>query len=169
MKFYCGIDIGKQGAIVVISETGISKYRMPLINKILDIHELSNILSKLNSSGGELIVGIENLKGIFGAGKSSTFTLGHIAGATEALLIAFNISFIKIQAKEWQKMCFEGIPEMKKQSSTKKTEVRDTKSMALLAQKRLYPTFVPMMGKQRTPDDGIIDALLIAHYLKTKH
>ena len=46
----------------------------------------------------------------------------------------------------------------------------DTKCMALLSQKRLYPSFNPLATERsKKPHEGIIDALCISHYLKNHY
>ena len=73
------------------------------------------------------------------------------------------LPYYKFQPKEWQKFCFTGIPIQKKQISNG----NDTKLMAKHAVNRLYPD-VDLRASDRCKNfhSGIVDALLIAHYLK---
>lgn len=175
LKTYIGVDAGKFGGIVTISTNGsITKKVMPLIGDQLDVLELSKYFSSIKESSDQVFAGIEDLKAIFGSAAGATFTFGFVCGATEALLIAHGIPFVKIQSKVWQKEEFIGIPEIRRPSSTNAKGVLkqgslETKKMALLAQKRLFPDFDPTpTERSKKAHDGIVDGLLIAHYI-SKH
>ena len=91
--------------------------------------------------------------------------MGHQSGAVEMMAIALRIPYTKIPAKQWQKEMFTGVEEI---TITGKTS-RDTKAMALVAAKRLFPgrdfTFTERSTK---PHDGYVDALLMSEYGKRK-
>lgn len=166
-KYYVGIDIGNEGAIVVQNsvDNTVEIHVMPLIGKQLDLHELYNILRYYEGKDCHVI--FEDLHAIFGASAGSTFNFGGSAMAIEMCVIATGLPFTKIKAVVWQKEMFVGVKEILKPSSTKKTMKRDTKSMALLAAKRLFPN-TPLTKSKRSvkPHDGIVDALLMAEYAK---
>ena len=61
---------------------------------------------------------------------------------------------------------FMGISEITRKSASGKTDVRDTKAMALLAVKQLLPKQQLTFGKQSKPHDGLVDALLLREYAK---
>jgi hypothetical protein len=92
--------------------------------------------------------------------------MGHQAGSVEMACIALSIPFIKVPPKQWQKEMFVGVAEIKK--SGKKT--RDTKAMALIAAKRLFPKLKLTFGSvAKVPHDGLVDALLMSQYGITKY
>jgi len=80
--------------------------------------------------------------------------------------IALSIPYMKVPPKTWQKELFIGIPEISKSNNkTKSGESRDTKAMALMAAKQLYPTVdIPIAVGTKKEHDGAVDALLICDY-----
>jgi hypothetical protein len=166
-----GIDIGKNGAIIVqdLITGEITKHIMPLLGNEIDVKSLYDIL--LPYKDKKCMCGIEDLHAIFGSSAKSTYSFGFIAGATEAIIISLGIPYAKIQAKVWQKEAFRGIKEIRKNSTLNKNGVEvkgklDTKAMALLASKRLYPKFDSTPSERsKKAHDGIVDALLISDYI----
>lgn len=173
IRYNIGIDLGKGGAIVVIDNktNEIEKVIMPLIKgtKELDVAEIINILKIFDPK--ESFVSFEDVRAIFGAMAGATFTFGFVAGATEAAVISLGFQFRKVNPKVWQKLAFAGVPEIRKPDTKDKNGKVikgrvDTKAMALLASKRLFPDFDGRATERsRNAHDGIIDALLIAWYI----
>jgi hypothetical protein len=173
MKVFIGIDVGKQGGIVLMSENGtIETFKTPLVANEIDLNEIKSMIESFS----DVIVGIENVANIFGSSSKSNFQFGRALGLVEGLVTGIGLPFVKVHAKVWQKLAFEGIPVVHKQGKVKinkktgvaeETKKVDTKAMALLAAKRLYPK-VNLLATERSkiPHDGIVDSLLIAHYLK---
>lgn len=162
--FNIGIDIGKKGAIVILARQpwtyATESIPMPLIADKLDYHKLFEILSHYKGTDCHVI--FEKLGVIFGTGKSTAFSMGHQSGAVEMACIALNLPYTKVPAKQWQKEMFQGVEEITKPGKSS----RDTKAMALIAAKRLYPDYRLTIGKSTTPHDGVVDALLMADYCK---
>lgn len=171
MRYSIGIDIGKSGAIVIqdLLENEIVKFTMPTIGKELDVHQLHEILKPFK--GEDCMVAFEDLKAIFGVAAGATFTFGFVAGCTEAIVVALGLPYRKVNSKVWQKEAFAGIPEIRKPSKINKNgkEVRgglETKQMALIASKRLYPQFDSRpTERSKNAHDGIVDALLISWWI----
>jgi hypothetical protein len=168
-RFYIGIDIGKLGAIHIIENDKdgggkTTSYKMPMIGDEIDYQKLHEILEPFE--GGNGIVVFEKLGQIFNTSKAVAFSMGYQAGAVEMCCIARSIPYIKISAKEWQKEMFTGVDNMVKKSKLSKSgESRDTKGMALIAVKRLFPGLKLTFGDKATkPHDGLIDAILMAEY-----
>lgn len=168
-KLTLGIDPGKKGAIVLLKKGKMFKqYQMPLIGgKVVDIHTLDSIFKKY----GERIehAWIEKVAAMPRQGVVSMFSFGVDYGILQGLLAGNRIPFTLIRPQEWQREMFKGVSVIKKtkkkqgKNKTKKNvKVLDNKSMALIAAKRLFPdqTFIPK-GK-RVPQDGLVDASLIA-------
>lgn len=155
-----GIDIGKHGAIVIDNSGVITTHKMPLIGTELDYKALNDILEPFE--GGNVMVVFEKIVPYI-QNKSTAFSLGHQAGAIEMLCVAHCIPYTKLPPRNWQKEMFAGVGEMNKGDGS-----RDTKSMALMAIKRLMPNLQLTFGKATVPHDGLVDAALMAAYAKRK-
>jgi hypothetical protein len=166
-KIYVGIDIGKEGAIAFIHPDGsIETLKMPKIKSEIDYNELSRIINWRNDNI-QMHVVFEKLGVIFGSSKITAFSMGNQSGAIEMICICKGIPYTKVRAVDWQKAMFKGIEEITKKSSTGKKQVRDTKAMALLAIKRIFPNLKLSFGERSVkPHDGLIDAVLMAEYAR---
>lgn len=163
-KLIVGIDPGKEGGIAILTLTGVESVRpMPLIGDEIDGAELRSII--LTYPTDSIIVGIEKVGARPGQGSVSTFTFGHGCGIIEGVVQALAWPYVKVMPKTWQKVAFEGISPITKIEKGKTKN--DPKKMALVAASRLYPD-VNLLASERckVPHSGIVDALLIAHYLK---
>lgn len=168
-RLYIGIDPGKNGFITIYYDGRFEFKSIPLIGKEYDIKELSNIIKSLEglSSISKPYCVIEGVHAIHGASATSTFEFGFGLGLLEGMIVSANIPYSKIQPKKWQKQMFEGIPEIAKPSSTGKTMKTDTKAMALMAAKRMFPDIdLRATDKCKKPHDGKVDALLMCEYCK---
>jgi len=163
-SFTIGIDIGKKGYICINDNGHYTFHRMPLIKNELDYSKIHKILEPYE--GGNGLVTFEKLGVIFGSSKAVAFSMGYQAGAIEMACIALSIPYMKVPPKTWQKELFIGIPEISKSNNkTKSGESRDTKAMALMAAKQLYPTVdIPIAVGTKKEHDGAVDALLICDY-----
>lgn len=177
MKTRIGIDPGKTGSVVIQEENAaIVCHKMPLIQSEYDIHKLKEIFTpySFDPEGMDLKVVLEDVHAIFGSAAGSTFQFGFGLGLIEGILATYEIPYVKVAPKEWQKLCFQGVPEMRKPATDKqklagKKGSIDTKAMALLAAKRLYPSLKLTFGDRATkPHEGLVDALLMSHYCITK-
>jgi hypothetical protein len=168
-RFHIGIDIGKEGSIVIQDhkEGKIETHRMPKVGKEIDYQGLYNLLEPYEAGNGILVFEKVVPYGV----KSAMFSLGYQSGALEMACIALCIPYVKVPPQTWQKEMFTGVEEMKKSSSTTKSgQSRDTKSMAKIAAMRLFPTVRLTYGDRATkPHDGLIDALLMSEYAKRKY
>jgi len=171
LRFTIGIDIGKQGAIVIRENNKPDiMVKMPMIKTELDYHALHKLLEPYE--GGNGMVVFEKLGVIFGSSKQVAFSMGHQSGAVEMACVALSIPFTKVTAKEWQKEMFTGVDEITKppsKMSKSNKSTRDTKAMALVAAKRLFPDVKLTLGERATiPHDGLVDALLMSEYARRK-
>lgn len=170
-RFHIGIDIGKLGSIAIQENNKpITFCKMPMVKTELDYLELYNLLAPYEGGNGMIV--FERLGVIFGSSKQTAFSMGHQAGAVEMACTALAIPFTKVPAKEWQKEMFTGVNEITKPAkSTSKTgkPIRDTKAMALVASKRLFPNVKLTFGEKATvPHNGLVDALLMSEYSKRR-
>lgn len=173
-KYYIGIDIGKNGAIVVIGPTGVvSTSIMPMIGKgkgsEIDKKALRDFF--WSYADEKTVVVIEDVHSIFGVSAGSNFQFGRALGIIEGLVEVLQLPYYKVSPKTWQGTCFEGVPVIEKPGTKAKgRNSYDTKAMALIAAQRLYPKLdLRKSQKAEKPHDGIVDALLMAHYAKLKY
>lgn len=165
MKTYIGIDIGLKGALAVIDPDGVvTTYPMPVVKDQLDLRGLLDImdLTIINQSSKDMSVVFEKLGVIFGTSKATAFSMGLQLGAMEMLCVSQMVSYTKVPAKQWQKDMFMGVDEIKNAKGK-----RDTKAMALVAVKRLFPNLKLTFGERATkPHDGLVDAVLMAEWAR---
>lgn len=169
-KIWVGIDPGKKGAIAFIDEfNDIEIHTMPTIankEKEYDLQELRAVLLKYSTRITHLA--IEDVHSIFGASAAGNFDFGMGVGMIRMAAAMAQIPFTLVQPKAWQKQMFEGVSVIKKPG--KREEGRgslDTKAMALIAIQRLYPKLdLRKSSRAEKPHDGIVDALLLANYVK---
>ena len=166
MRKYIGIDIGKQGAYYILGEDGseIDRGPIPMIKKEIDWHAWNVLMEPYDMFNGMVV--FEKIGVIFGSSKKTAFSMGYQAGAIEMCCIANNLIYTMVPPKKWQAAMFEGQTKIYKTGS--KTKI-DTKAMALVAAKRLFPkTNLLMTDKSSVPHDGLVDALLMAEYARRK-
>lgn len=174
-KIYVGIDVGKNGGIAVLYPEGeVSVQATPTVGpttaKEIDKQAIKKFFHSLVDNGVEIVVVVEDVHSIFGTSAKSNFQFGRSLGIIEGIVEALELSYYKITPKVWQALCFQGVPEIRKPSKTAKGRgTLETKPMALIAAQRLYPQVdLRKSNKAEKPHDGIVDALLMAHYAKLK-
>lgn len=175
MKYICGIDSGKQGAFVIIEVNGssvevVAKYVMPLSDKDLDLDSLRNLICHIKDYQPITFV-LEQLQPIFGAGKSSMWSMCNTYSIIHGMLHALKVNYVLIKAKAWQKIVHLSEDTVFKPG---KKKVKDPKLTSLKSAERLFPNEDLRYGDnekdkgRRTKEHGgIADALLIA-YSQTK-
>lgn len=171
LRYSIGIDIGANGGIVIqdIENNDIETFVIPKIGNQIDTHSISEILKPFLLE--KSMVAFEDLNAIHRASAGATFKFGFNAGVIEGIVIALGLPYRKVHAKVWQKEAFAGIKEIRKPSTINKKGVEvkgklDTKAMALISAKRLYPNLSLTATKRSKKDhDGIVDALLISWWV----
>lgn len=165
---YVGIDIGKQGAITCLDAFGniVFQKRTPLIGAEYDIKTLIVILSNphIKHVCFEVLAPQH-----FKSSSKAMFGLGFGYGLFQGICTALNVPFTSVRAVDWQKEMFQGVPIQRiKTTQNKKGEKNDTKAMALMAAKRLFPNddFKGTSDKRASNHDGVVDATLIAEYCR---
>lgn len=162
-RYWIGIDIGKNGAIAIQNsdDDSIVVHKIPMISTELDYHGLCKLLTFYSLKNTHVV--FEDLHAIFNSSAGATFSFGAISGATEMSVVAMDIPFTKVKAKVWQAVMFEGVTKIQKQGK----KSTDTKAMALIAAKRLFPKQSFLRSEKCSkPDDGIVDAILMSEYCK---
>jgi len=164
-----GIDPGKHGGIVALSEDGkgVQTYCIPKIKDEIDVWGIQEIFFTLFNSDKEIVV-IEQVHAIYGSSAAATFSFGFICGLLEGIVVGNNFRYIKVKPKDWQKIMFEGIEPIYKPSKKKGRGTLETKKMAEIAYKKLFPQVdlyrTDNGNKSKKVHDGLVDALLIAEY-----
>lgn len=168
-KIYIGIDIGKDGGIASIHPDGsIMTFRIPLIKDQIDTKGLGELIQTYSEFGiDHIIFALEDVHSIFGTSAKSNFQFGRAAGLIEGYVTALKASHLFVAPKVWQAISLIGVPKVYEVG--KEGKKIDTKAMALIAAQRLFPKADLVAGataRSKKPHNGIVDALLIAHYLK---
>lgn len=159
-SLYVGIDIGKQGAIVGIDENKriLLKHVMPIVGNEYDLNSLIDIIRDLKLYEGEYIpyVGIERPLGLGGNAATATLTMGMGFGYLVGILHSFGISYTKIPPNVWTKEIHKGLNKTLKAKERSKIIVQ-----------QLFPLVdLRNTPKCKNPHEGLIDALLIAEYVR---
>ena len=177
---FCGIDPGMTGAMAAVDENGrhLCHNVIPVLGGKLDARKLINWLYAAPGFTGQtkddLFVTIEDVHAVFNSSAKSTFNFGFVCGGIQAVVQTLLIPYALVQPKIWQKSMWQGVPELRKPSTTsvntkgksvtRKGSIR-TKEMSLVAISRLYPEVSVLKTPNCTiPHDGIVDAILIAEY-----
>lgn len=151
-----GIDPGKAGAIVHMWDNG-------------EIHELCKMPEEpreiaylLHKFRANAVVYLEKAQVMtFGGARKQgvvgMFNYGHHNGMIEGMLIALSIPYVLVAPQSWTRLMHEG------------TTGDDPKARSLQAAQRLFP-HVNLLRSERCkkPDEGFVDALLIAEYGRRK-
>ena len=176
MSLYIGVDIGIKGAVAIIEDDKVLDIVKPQYDeismtgknknkKILNIKQfkfdlLQAIGPKYNPK--DTFVGLELFfVSPFAKNRQAALSGGINYGRTWAVLelITDNIKIIAPQT--WQSYVFKNnFPRLGLEASG------DTKADSLLLAGKLYGEENLKFKKSRVAQDGIADALLIAHYLK---
>ncbi len=163
-KNFVGVDPGSDGSIVCLKADGTLECNtMPHIGKEVDLQALYEIFEKY--ADGETFFGLEDVKPFPGASAVSMGKMLWIKGVKQGIITSLKVPYEMIHSKTWQSAVLQGIPQLKKSNGK-----NDTKGMALLGAKRLFPneSFLAT-PRSKVPHDGLVDGALIAYYLKMKH
>ena len=144
---FVGIDPGLTGGIAIINEQQIEVY--PYTPE-----KLINICKNFVNSNSSVLVAVEKVHAMPKQGVSSTFNFGMGFGRILGILEALNISYELVTPQSWKR--YIGVTH-NKQTSIKKAQF-------LYPDVSLLPT-----PRCRVPNDGMAEALLIAHYAKSMY
>lgn len=171
MKHYLGIDVGKNGGFVLIDEKGklLDKRVNPISNGQIDFKGTWEIFRDYYFQYSNLVVIVEKLHAIFQVPPTTNFILGTQYGMVIAYCNGFDLPYHLVSPIKWQKAMFESTsPIYKKDQFTKKGKKKlDTKAMAALSVKKLFPKADFRKSTRCTKvHDGIVDAALLAEYAR---
>ena len=170
-KIWVGVDPGKKGGIVAISDNGIvGKWVMPLLGDDIDAQGIWDILAELKTKHDITLV-LEEVHSLFGMSASTNFSMGHTLGIILGIIVTSKIKLIRIAPKTWQKevwntsdMEYKPIKEGQKKASV------DTKLTSMKAAHRLFPTAdFRATTRSKNDHDGITDSVCLAEYARRKN
>jgi crossover junction endodeoxyribonuclease RuvC len=141
----CGIDCGKQGAIVFLKGQEVIMHKMPE-----DYLALARIISEAGTK--DISVFVEKAQCMPQNGAVGMFNYGVGFGVILGILTALKIPYTLVPPKTWTKEMHLG------------TKGSEPKEKSLEAARRLYPEVNLIRERCRKPDEGYVDALLIAAY-----
>lgn len=154
-----GIDPGVHGGIAILKLPKLNVYPMPIIgDKEYDMQRIKTLLWFARMLEGKsthtAVCYIERQHCMPGEGLPRTFKTGFGFGMLQGILTGLEIPFVVVNAKEWQKEIFKGLP-----------KDQDTKVSSALVAQRLFPkTEFRATERSRTIADGMTDATCIAEY-----
>ena len=147
--YYFGIDPGSKGAIAIIDVTFINLYPMP--DNALDLAKILKLATLSRSH-----VFVEKAQAMSRerkGGATGMFTYGTGYGIILGILAALELPHTLVHPKTWCKAMHAG------------TRAGMPKQRSLEAARRLFPTVeLKRTTRCSKPDEGFIDALLIAEY-----
>lgn len=157
MKWWGGIDPGKMGAIVFISDAELPiVHTVPLIKaaKGRPLYDLGRLYRILDDMVDEVFVVLEQVGAMPAklGGVSANYERGYAQGMYQAMLCALQVPFETVLPKTWQRVMHQGTPGT------------DLKQKSILAARRLFPGVSLVAPGTRKDHDGIADALLLAEY-----
>lgn len=167
INFIIGIDPGKHGAIVCLNKfNDLNDFKfIPKIGTDIDVSALVDIFKSIST---DCMICIEDVHALYGSSSGATFDFGYTCGLLEGMITSFKLPYVFIKSKEWQKEMFQGVDPIYKPSKKKGKGTLETKKMAEVAVKRLYPQldlYITEKGNiSKNIHDGYMDALLIAGY-----
>ena len=172
-KLFVGIDPGKEGFITLIEEGVepnfiVMPYHRVESKTVFNYAGFKDIFDelKIHYEGYEIIVAIEEVGGRGGWSATNNFNFGFIAGMQEQLFILLGAEIIKVRPQKWQAYMRQGYPDLKKSSSTGKTQVRDPKAVAEMIVEKEWPEIdFRKTTRAKKNDDNKIDSFLIVQYL----
>lgn len=164
-KIFVAIDPGKDGGIACLtSEGSLTLHKIPLVGTEVDLVSLKEIL-KGYSENSNCIFAVEDVKPFPGVSAMSMGKLMELKGIKVGIIVGLEVPYALVAPKTWQSVAWQGIPIQKKNNGS-----NDTKATSLLAAKRLFPKELFLATERsKVPHDGLVDAALIATYLKSKY
>lgn len=165
-KIRVGIDPGKKGALVEITDGAVTKkIPTPIIDTEYDIPSMNELISAYVGEKDVMVL-LEDVHSLGGVSAAANASLMENKGVWIGLLIANKIPFTLVTPKEWQSFSWSSVDKVLKEKKTEKDRnITDTKATSLKAALNLYPN-VDLRKSERAKkgDEGIIDSLLMAHY-----
>lgn len=157
---FLGIDPGNKGGLGVVSDEGviIELHAMPTVGGKFSVHALAALLARLRKSC--TFASLEHSQAMPDQGRTSIFNYAAAFGAIEALLVANAYRYELVRPQAWQKEMHKSVDKS-----------LGPKERSLVIAQRVFSEsfhlFTP--GKCKKPQDGLIDAALLAESCRRKH
>lgn len=173
-RLYIGIDPGKTGFITFAKDGHYSFSSIPKIKGTNDVDYRELYLIFHNKIGdlifeiSDIKVAIEDVGGRGGWSATNNFNFGYIAGVLRGVISPFvlNENVIMVRPQKWQSFVRKGYPDLRKASSTGKTQIRDPKAVAKMIVEKEFPEIdFRKSTRAKKVDDNKIDSFLICQYL----
>jgi crossover junction endodeoxyribonuclease RuvC len=148
VKYYIGLDPGAHGAVAIVGSDG------ELVQYLCfqgSWKPIGNILAEYREDS---VAALEKVSSRPGQGVVSVFQFGKAVGALESLLEYLQVPFILVSPAKWQSIL----------GSFPKGE---SKLRAADYIRRRYPGI--LLTKNKKKNEGIIDALCLALFIKDNH
>ena len=147
-----GIDPGKKGGIALIGEGKISFPSSGglLYSKWYDLTDWVNAAKMLDGEAEDVVAYVELVHSMPNQGVASTFSFGKGFGEVLGWLGALKVRAELVSPQKWKRAVLAGTD-------------RD-KAAAIRFVQENYPDIDLTPGRCRVPQDGIADAVCIAHY-----
>ena len=190
MKLFVGIDPGAKGALAAIDEKNciIAGFDWPgdeiqtaaKVREFLDDHTVYNPIKE--GRPFQLYAALEYVHSRPGQGVASVFSFGANYGIWQGVLASFQIPYMIVSPKEWQKGILKKISlptsmtQLLKNAETKEEKKKAKSKIAAMRKKaikkaimtaaaRIFPA-AELYGPRGGKKDGRADALLIALWCK---
>lgn len=151
-KIICGIDPGKQGALVLMEDNKLLNFQLMPLNAACEpcFNGVRTILKDFNPDHIFLERAVA-----FGMGTTSAFNYGRGFSTLEIAILMSGKPVTYIEPAKWSREMHEGIDKNLK-----------SKQKSLLAFERLFPHLKERVPKNKNGKihEGVLDALLIAAY-----
>ena len=151
MRYYLGIDPGKQGGVGVLAEQSTPAPVMlvptPMGVKDYDIGQMRLLLATVSHK--QVFAVIERASARPGQGVVSMFEFGRGYGIWLGLLGALEVPYQIVHPATWTKTMLKGAP-------------GEGKERAYLVARKLFPKWQPKKKKEQQ----LADALLLAEYAR---
>ena len=156
-KYFIGIDVGAKGGIAILRADGsiFDTHPMPYLDKAVNGNELASTLNPFIVSNS--IIAIEHAHTMPKQGVTGAFNYGRGFGTIIGVIEALYLKYVLVRPKIWQKSMFIGTS-----SKSKPKERADA------ASRRIWPKHNFVLPRCRNKHDGMIDAALIAEWLRQK-
>lgn len=156
MKAYIGIDPGLRGGIAIIHGDIETAFAMPLCNGEIDTGGILEALGEF--VGTSVHVVIEKVHAMPKQGVSSTFTFGKGYGKVIACVETLRLPHSFVEPRVWTKEMHAGV------------KSGNPKERSLIAATQLFPnTNFNGFPPKKKPQDGLVDAILLAEYGRRKN
>ena len=183
LKYYCGVDLGLTGGLVVLDSNGKVCYKKAMDDGLIkpdDTPDVKKIYAVINhfQKKSTVHVVLERFAGFHGQSKKSVASLERQGGKIYGIVELMSIPYTASLPKNWQKIIcgdtkqYDKITYVKTDRKDaegnvikKKVIKKDTKRIALVTVNRLFPKEKWLKNSNcRVPHDGLIDACLLALY-----